>query len=76
MYVQLIASDIGHGVQATYCLFILVSIFSLVIGYYDIIKNVPLFRKVGLHQMHMLPLMSVSTMVQQAETVCCHTTVL
>ncbi len=32
--------------QATYCLFILVSIFSLVVGYYDIIKHVPLFRKV------------------------------
>ncbi|CAL5219001.1 g756 [Coccomyxa viridis] len=31
--------------KATYCLFILISVFSLVVGYYDIIKNVPLFRK-------------------------------
>ena len=43
----MIAYEKSHGVQATYCLFILVSVLSLVIGYYDIIKNVPLFRKVG-----------------------------
>lgn len=33
-------------VQVTYTFFVLISIFSLVLGYYDIIKNVPLFRKV------------------------------
>ena len=44
---HVIAHEQNHGVQATYCLFILVSVLSLVIGYYDIIKNVPLFRKVG-----------------------------
>ena len=43
----MIAPEKSYGVQATYCLFILVSVLSLVIGYYDIIKNVPLFRKVG-----------------------------
>ena len=32
--------------QVTYTFFVLISIFSLVLGYYDIIKNVPLFRKV------------------------------
>lgn len=32
---------------ATYCLFIAISVFSMALGFYDLIKNFPLLHRVG-----------------------------